>query len=238
MLWNIVTAIAALISMVAYIATALYIRAELLAIEKDRYITVTSELFTIWQDEDFMKAQLWLIHKLEEQTWEDFIKKHRADSGEIAFHRVGSYYDRIGTLVRLNLINQNEILSTVGGFAIAVWQRIEPLVKEARRIENSVLFDDFEAILPACYECYVPALGEGAYVKPFSTNQEPSKISVKTLKQRLDSKTPMTVLDVRQPHHVEEDPRKIPGAIYIPPDEITHRYTELSPSREIAVYCA
>jgi hypothetical protein len=175
MIWTIITAIATVFSMLAYILTALYIRAELKHLEKDRYLAVTNQLFTIWQSEEFMTAQLWLLHQLEETTWADFVRKHRGDVGEAAFHRIGSFYDRIGTLTRLEMIDEKEILSTVGAYAIAVWQKIEPLVKEARSLENSVLFDDFEKLLPACYECYVPALhGNPALqlqVRPFSLEQ-------------------------------------------------------------------
>src|SRR5262249_5877365 len=112
--------------MVAFILTALYIRAELKALEKDRYLAVTNQLFAIWQTSEFMDAQLWLLHRLKEQTWPEFIKAHRADKGETAFHRVGSFYDRVGTLVRLGLINEQEILATVGAHAVAVWQKIQP----------------------------------------------------------------------------------------------------------------
>ncbi|HEY3780937.1 MAG TPA: hypothetical protein VGL56_07635 [Fimbriimonadaceae bacterium] len=237
-IWTIITAIATVVSMVAYIITALYIRAELKAIEKDRYLSVTSELFRIWMDPEFMKAQSWLIYKMSEPDWHAFVANHRGDYGEMAFQRVGAFYDRIGTLVRLKLINEMEILSTVGGFAIAVWQKIDPLVKEARRIENSVLFDDFEALLPSCYECYVPSLGEGGYVKPFSVDQAPPQITVQTLHRKLNSRTPPLLLDVRQPKNIADDPRKLPGALVIPPDEVERRYAELPPTKEIAVYCA
>lgn len=236
--WTItITAIATVVSTLAYIITALYIRAELLGIEKDRYINVTSELFKIWQDPDFMKAQLWLIHRMEETSWAQFIAKHSADYGEVAFHRVGSYYDRVGTLVKLKLINEQEILSTVGGHAIAVWQRIESLVREARAIENSVLFDDYEALLPACYECYVPALGEGAVVKPFEIDHTAPKITPRALKKKLDRSEKITVLDVRQPSHVAEDGRQLPGAIRIPPDEIERRYGEIPKDVDVTAYC-
>src|SRR5579862_4714994 len=171
MLWNIIIDIATLISTIAYIITALYIRAELRGLDKDRYLNVTSELFGIWQSREFMMSQLWLLHRLEETTWHDFIAAHRADTGEIAFHRVGAFYDRVGTLVRLELINDQEILPTMGGHAIAVWQKIEPLVREARRIENSELFQDFERLLPSCYECYVPSLGQNARVRPFTVSE-------------------------------------------------------------------
>ncbi|MBM3459527.1 MAG: hypothetical protein FJX77_13480, partial [Armatimonadetes bacterium] len=159
MSWDAVTAIATLVSMVAFCATALFVWRQVQHMEDNRYLAITNELFAIWESRDFMDAQLWLLHRLEERTWEEFVRAHRADYGEAAFHRVGSFYDRVGTLVRLRMINEQEILSTLGPYAIAVWQKMEPLVREARAIEHSLLFDDFEYLIPACVRCYVPALG-------------------------------------------------------------------------------
>lgn len=238
MLWNILTSVATLISMVAFILTALYARKELKALEKDRYLAVTNDLFVIWQSEEFMTAQLWVLHRLEEATWQDFVKNHRGDTGERAFHRVGSFYDRVGTLVRLGLVDDREILSTVGGYAIAVWQKMAPLVEEARRIENSALFDDFERLLPSCYECYVPALGKNAQVHPFSLSQPVERIAPAALKARIDTGEPLTVLDARQPDQFARDRRTLPNAVVIPPDQIAQRYAELPPEREVVVYCA
>jgi hypothetical protein len=224
--------------MLAYVLTAVYIRGQLKHLEKDRYLAVTSNLFSIWQSPEFMEAQLWLLHRMEETTWEGFIKAHRGDVGEAAFHRVGSFYDRVGTLVRHRLINEEEILSTIGAYAIAVWQKIGPLVQEARRIENSVLFDDYERLLPACYECYVPTLGAKAKVRPFSLSQGEVRISREEVKRRLDGGEPLTLLDVRQPAQVALAPETLPKTVQIPPDEVEQRLSELPPDREVVVYCA
>lgn len=237
MQWDAVTAIASVISMAAFVATALFVRAELKALEKDRYLAITSQLFAIWQSEEFMRAQLWLLHRLEETSWESFVAAHRADAGEMAFHRVGSFYDRVGTLVRRGLVDEEEILSTMGAYAIAVWQRIEPLVREARQVENSVLFDDFERLLPACYECYVPSLKPGEKVNLFSLNQDLVRIHVPELRERLERGDPVTVLDVRSPAQSAQEPATLPGAVSIPPDEIEWRFAELPPDREVVVYC-
>src|SRR6266568_2695388 len=226
--WNGVMAIASVVSMLAIVATAVFVAAELKALEKSRYLQVTSELYSTWQSREFMDAQLWLMHRLEEMTWEAFIATHRADYGEQAFHRVGSYYDRVGTLIRLRLIDEREILSTIGAYAIAVWKKIEPLVREARQIENSVLFDDFERLLPSCYECYVPNLQSPERMTPFtmprggahltssasakSRGRAPHRMSVQALRKRLDGGEPVTVLDVRQRESMLADPRRLPGA--------------------------
>ena len=246
MIWTVLTCIATIISMVAYIITALYIRAELNGLEKDRYLTVTSQLFTTWQSREFMEAQLWLLHRLQETTWEGFVAAHRADVGEMAFHQVGAFYDRVGTLIRMKLINDQEILATMGGYAIAVWQKIGPLVLEARQIENSMLFQYYEQMLPACHECYVPSLkmdakneaGMPASVVPFSLAQPASRITIAELRRRVQSADVPIILDVRQPRQFEAEGKTLPHAVVIPPDDIAARIGELPQGREIAVYCA
>ncbi len=238
MSWDAITSIATTVSMVAFILTAVYIRDQLKGQQKDRYLQITSDLFGVWQNRDFMEMQLWVIHKLEESNWQDFVAKHRSDYGEIAFHRVGAFYDRVGTLVRLGFVNDREILATIGGHAIAVWNKIEPLVREARRIENSDLFTDFERILPSCRECYVPRLARGAPLSPFSLDQPEPTISPKELKRRLDRQEPLTLIDARHPDQVKDDPRSLPHARLIPADQIEGRFGELPVDQPAVIYCA
>jgi hypothetical protein len=243
--WDAVTAIASVISMVAFVLTALYIRGELKAIEQDRYLAVTNQLFEIWETKEFMDAQLWLLHRLEQNTWQEFVQAHRADTGEAAFHRVGSFYDRVGTLVRLGFVNDKEILSTIGGHAIAVWRKIEPLVREARSMEHSTLFSDFERLLPSCYECYLPTLQPGTQPKPASptpASPAPSpalpRITPAELQRRLQQGDQVILLDVRPAVQVTREPRTLPHAIVMPPDNVQDHYTELPTNQELVVYCA
>jgi hypothetical protein len=235
--WNAVMGIASVVSMLAVVATAIGVVAELRAQDKSRYLQVTSELYSTWQSREFMDAQLWLMHRLEETTWEAFVAAHRADYGEQAFHRVGSYYDRVGTLIRMRLIDDREILSTIGAYAIAVWKKIEPLVREARQIENSVLFDDFERMLPSCYECYVPNLQVPETMTPFAMPRDSPLTSIQALRKRLDRGEPVTVLDVRQRESAEADPRRLPGAVVMRPDSVAERWSELPKERDVVAYC-
>jgi hypothetical protein len=243
--WNAVTAIASLLSTIAFILSVLYLRAELKAMERDRYLSITNQLFALWETREFMHAQLWLLHRLEPTTWTDFVKTHRADAGEAAFHQIGSFYDRVGTLIHLGLVRQEEILPTIGAFAIALWQKIEPLVREARRIEHSTLFCNFERMLPACFECYVPSASSATSVRLFEGEStdgqaEPQapKISQAALRSRLEKNEPLTLLDVRHPAQVAADPRTLPGAILMPIDDVERRLGELPTGREVVAYCA
>lgn len=240
--WDAITSIATVISMVAFILTALYVRAELKALEKDRYLAITNELFSLWESKEFMEAQLWLLHRMQETNWADFVRSHRADLGESAFHRVGSFYDRVGTLVRLRLVNKDEILVTIGPHAIAVWSKIRALVEEARRIEHSTLFADFERLLPSCRECYVPALGPEGQVHPFSLNQparrQAARIERAEVKTQLDRGAPLGIVDVRRAEQVDAEPRGLPNAIWLPAEDVAKRLDELPRDREWIVYCA
>jgi hypothetical protein len=105
----------------------------------------------------------------------------------------------------------------------------------------SALFADFERLLPSCLECYVPALGPQGQVPPFSLTQpQPQsipRIGRQELKERLDRGEPMTLLDVRQKAQVDLDPRALPGARWLSPDEAARRGEELPRDREAIAYC-
>jgi hypothetical protein len=156
--WVMVEALASALYAVAFMASIILVLRQLRKGIKDEFLTGTATTFAIWEEDDFQRAQQWLLYELQEQTWHEFVAAHRGQYGERAFIRVGAFYNRIGYMVSYHLLEGYDaiLLDTVGGLAIAVWQKIEPLVLEARLIENSTLFQDFERMLPRCYECYVP----------------------------------------------------------------------------------
>src|SRR6266446_6576622 len=156
--WQVAAAIATVVSTVAFAASAIVVVLQLRQAARERYFSVTAHLFEIWQSPEFQHDQLFLLHKLPRSTWEEFCALGRGEHAERAIHRVGGYYDRVGNLVRHNLIRKDDILPTIGGYAVAVWNHIEPLVKELRLRENAVLFQNYESLLPDCHECYVPGI--------------------------------------------------------------------------------
>src|SRR6185437_7101372 len=122
--WQIDAAIATIVSSVAIVASAIFVVIQLRQAARDHYFAITSHLFEIWQNPDCQEDQLFLLHKLSASTWEEFVAAGRGERAERALHRVAGFYDRVGNLVRHRLIREDDILPTVGGFAIAVWQRI------------------------------------------------------------------------------------------------------------------
>jgi rhodanese-related sulfurtransferase len=56
--------------------------------------------------------------------------------------------------------------------------------------------------------------------------------------ERLARHEPVTVLDVRRPERWSEDRECIPGAVWVPHDEIPRRAQDLRPDRDLVVYCS
>ena len=259
--WTLINAVASIISAVAFLAGTLVVALQLRHMAKDRFVAATGSLFEVWESRDFQEAQLWILHRLEERTWDEFLVKHRGDFGESAFHRVGAFYNRVGTLAMRGLIDRDVMLRTVGGYAIAVWERIEPLVREARRLEHSNLFEDFERLLPECYECFAPTLGPVAERAPGPTDrsfletpgeaahrivadgrvlpesQPLREVAPRELRRMLEAHDPVVVLDVRSRHAYAEAEGAIPGSVRIAPHEVTQRYAEIPRDRLTIAYC-
>jgi peroxiredoxin len=180
--WEAAAAIATIVSTLAFIASAIVVVLQLRQAARERYFSITAHLFEIWQSPDFQHDQLFLLHMLSCSTWDEFCKLGRGERAEVAIHRVGGYYDRVGNLVRHNLIDKQDILPTIGGYAVAVWHRIEPLVKEIRLRENALLFQNYELVLPDCHECYVPGIA------PFTTTDKAPVLGRPVLGQAMQAR--------------------------------------------------
>ena len=59
-----------------------------------------------------------------------------------------------------------------------------------------------------------------------------------TLAERLGRHDPVTILDVRRPERWGEDRESIPGAVWIPHDQVPRRAHDLSLDRDVVVYCS
>jgi hypothetical protein len=226
--WQIVDAIASAVSATAIAAGAIFVIIQLRQAARDRYLTITSQLFEVWQSPDFQEDQLFLIHKLPAASWEDFVKLGRGDRAERALHRVGGFYDRVGNLIRQKLIKQDDILPTIAGHAIAVWHRIEPLVLEARRRENALLFQNYEAVLPNCRECYVPLPS----MSPATEAGEVERIEPAEARRLIDQGAAV-VLDVSK----EQDREKIGGALRAQPNDLAGWLAVVQPGKSVVTYC-
>jgi membrane-bound metal-dependent hydrolase YbcI (DUF457 family) len=156
--WNEVAALAQAGSVVALVVSLILVLRQLQSQGKDQFVSGTASTFSVWSSDDFQAAVQWVLYELEATTWRAFVKKYRNKYGERAFIRVGSYFNRVGYLVNRDLLGGLEplMIETVAPSAIAVWRKVEPLVLEARLVENARLFQDFETMLPACFDCYVP----------------------------------------------------------------------------------
>ena len=64
-----------------------------------------------------------------------------------------------------------------------------------------------------------------------------ARIQPDELRRRLSSGERITVIDLRHPQDVQLDPRKIPGALRILPEELEHRHSEIPREEEVVLYC-
>lgn len=65
----------------------------------------------------------------------------------------------------------------------------------------------------------------------------PTRITIKTLKQKLDAKEDVVILDVRSKTAYLGSTVRIKGAVRIPPEEIQERMKELPKNKLIVPYC-
>ena len=63
------------------------------------------------------------------------------------------------------------------------------------------------------------------------------RIAPEELKAMLDSGTPVTIIDLRHPLDLLPDPRTLPGALHISPEELEARHGEIARKGEIVLYC-
>lgn len=236
--WQIISAVASVVSALAIVAGTLFVVVQLRQEAKDRDFAVGTSLFEIWQSRDFQEEQLFLLHKLPISSWSELVALGRGHEIERALRRVGGFYDRVGHLIISDIIDQDHILPAIGADALAVWQKIAPLVEEARRAENPALFQSFEAVLPNCVECARPLASAG--LKPTAgaaQNPAPSdgvaRISPQELKPLVEQDA-VAVLDVAKTALRE----RVKGAVRAEPNELTGWLRALPRNKPVVTYCA
>jgi membrane protein DedA with SNARE-associated domain len=63
------------------------------------------------------------------------------------------------------------------------------------------------------------------------------RITPEELKEKLDAAEPVTIIDLRHPLDLLPDPRTLPGALRISPEELDRRHGEITRDGEIVLFC-
>jgi len=98
------------------------------------------------------------------------------------------------------------------------------------------------AVAPVIFEASLVVLAANVGYKYWQRRQflndlYKMRITPEELRELLESGTPVVVLDLRHPLDSVSDPRTLPGAIRVLPDEVTSRANTLPKEEEIILYC-
>ena len=136
------------------------------------------------------------------------------------------------SLARFMAFNFAGTLLWASALAISGWASMRPL--ESARIATYVL-----AVMPVLI--FVLVIGNliWKYVQKqrFIRSLRMDRLSAKQLSERLATEDKPLVIDLRHPLDVLHDPRGIPGAINVLPEDIETRAKELPLEREFVVVC-
>src|SRR5260370_41319213 len=77
--WQADEAIATIVSSLAIVAGAIFVVIQLRQAARDRYFTITADLFGIWQSSQFQNDQLFLLDKLNAVSWDEFVANGRGE---------------------------------------------------------------------------------------------------------------------------------------------------------------
>jgi len=98
------------------------------------------------------------------------------------------------------------------------------------------------AVAPVIFEASLAVLAANVGVKyiqrrRFLNELYKSRITAEEVKQMLETGEPLVILDLRHPLDSVSDPRTLPGAIRVLPEEVTSRAGTLPKDEEIILYC-
>jgi membrane protein DedA with SNARE-associated domain len=98
------------------------------------------------------------------------------------------------------------------------------------------------AVAPVVFEASLAVLAGNVGIKylqrrRFLKELYKSRISPEEVRKMLESGTAMVILDLRHPLDSVTDPRTLPGAIRVLPEEVTSRADTLPKNEEIILYC-
>lgn len=98
------------------------------------------------------------------------------------------------------------------------------------------------AVAPVIFEASLAVLAGNIGVKylqrrRFLRELYKSRITPEEVRHMLDSGEPLVILDLRHPLDSLSDPRTLPGAIRVLPEEVTSRAETLPKDEEIILYC-
>ena len=106
---------------------------------KTRRTQLFMNIYNRFNDRDFQKHYLTMLHHEEWSTFEEWWRKYGPANVEhySAWMAWGSYLAGIGMMVKQNQIDPQQVSDLLGSYIIWSWEKYEPIIKEIRaRIDS------------------------------------------------------------------------------------------------------
>jgi membrane protein DedA with SNARE-associated domain len=150
--------------------------------------------------------------------------------GTVARPLAGMLHIPFSQFALYSIVGETLWAGTFVALGYAFGEPLIALVQEAARFGSTVL-----VILGSLMAGYIA--WKFAQRRLFVRRLRTARILPEDLKEKLDGGQAVLILDLRHLLDVQADPRRIPGAIQISPEQLEHRHIEIPRGQEIILYC-
>jgi hypothetical protein len=136
------------IASASVVAGVIYYALQIRQQTKTRQTDLLMRLYSTWGSNEYLEA-LSKFMMTEFKDYNDYKKKYAptgfSEKPEfIALGKIGTFFQGVGVLLRMKIIDISFAGRLFGRSAIYTWEKMKPLVEGYRREEHAEMFADFE----------------------------------------------------------------------------------------------
>lgn len=128
------TEIAAIVSMFAFIVTAIFVLLQVRYMRLARNVEISMRLFEWLESERSRQALKWVSEKFTFTNYQDFLtwQKQELDEEDYVFVVI-SFFEQVGMLAQKKFVDFDVIVDHLGSRIITTWRKLEPLIMALRK---------------------------------------------------------------------------------------------------------
>jgi len=105
-----------------------------IAAEKTRQTELMMQLFGPFRDFELLRHYFEIVYNWDWTDYDDYVKKYAQKDTEYSkFVHVSSFFNTLGLLVRMKLIDLETIVKWHPEATLWFWEKMEPIIKEAEK---------------------------------------------------------------------------------------------------------